>query len=281
MDANLLEIPNTIKYFQQIEFPYKYGLMEKFFGDQLSKKGICWVKSPLGLPWKLDMSMVTHRWIVYGSYDSSFLKWAKKNVTNDGVIVDSGANIGQMTLYFGEWCKQGKVLAFEPSKEAANWLIECISKNSSSNIELIQKGLGKQASAAVLIDKGKERNENIHAFWSYISDQEGVQGETITLTSLDEELNKRNIKEVDLWKLDVEGFELPALEGAKTFLESHNIKAIYAELTTKEDNHIKIIDYLTKYGYECHYFDWVGKLYKPKEMRTFHTNGLFLPKTSH
>ena len=277
MELPSLKIPSTFKYFQQLEFPYKYGLYDYLFRSYLSKKGICWFKTPEGLMWKLDMNMAPHRWIVYGSYDFQFLRWAKKNIPADGVVVDSGANIGQMTLYFGGWQKNGKILAFEPSLEASRWISDCIEKNTCDNIELIKKGLGAESSDAILVDKGKQFNRDIHSFWSYISNDGKLPGENIVITRLDAELAERDIKEVDLWKLDVEGFELQALEGAKDLIKAHKIKAIYAELAIKEDNHIKIRDFLSKYGYSCYYFDRAGKLIKSKKIPDHQTNGLFLP----
>jgi FkbM family methyltransferase len=277
MNLNTLKIPNSLKLFRRLEFPKKYGLFDKIYGNILSKNEICWVKTAPGLTWKLDMRMVTHRWIVYGSYDYKFLKWAKKTIQKNCIIVDSGANIGQMTLYFSKWCNEGKILAFEPSSEAANWLSDCIRKNNSLNIEVIQKGLGETESTGILVEAGKEENANLHAFWSFIAKKDGLTGENISITRLDNELKNRNIETVDLWKLDVEGFELSALEGAKELLMAHKIKAIYAELAVKRNNHRQVIEYLSKHGYQCHYFTFTGKPIKSNKIYNYQTDALFLP----
>jgi hypothetical protein len=54
------------------------------------------------------------------------------------------------------------------------------------------------------------------------------------------------LTEVDLWKLDVEGHELAALEGGDSLLEHHRIKALYVEI--ERENGYKIREYLNNFG---------------------------------
>lgn len=277
MEFNLIVVPKLVTFLHKIQFPKKYGIMDAIFGKALSKQGIGWYQMNSGKVWKLDMKMVTHRWILYGSYDYQFIKWSIKNVPVNGVIVDSGANIGQMTLYFQEIVHDGQVLAFEPSSEAADWLNDCILANKSVNVELIRKGLGETNSVAVLVDKAKEKNKDLHAYWSSISDQPGSNGEQISITALMDEVKKRKINQIDLWKLDVEGYELPALKGAEELFVNKKIKAVYAELAIKHKNNIKMIEFFSRYGYQCHYIDRKGNLYKPDKIATHQTNAIFLP----
>jgi Fe-S oxidoreductase len=92
---------------------------------------------------------------------------------------------------------------------------------------------------------------------------------------LADELAARSIEQVDLWKLDVEGYEIPALQGAQELLKERRIRAIYAELTGENGQQIR--DYLATFDYHCHLFNHNGKLYTPSELPA-HTNGLFLPE---
>lgn len=90
-------------------------------------------------------------------------------------------------------------------------------------------------------------------------------------------LRARDVQRVDLWKLDVEGFEVPALEGAGTYLTKRRIGALYVELSG--DNGRRIREYLGTKGYGCHLFDRGGKLRPASDELPDHTNGLFLPQT--
>ena len=103
-----------------MEFPRKLGICERLFARSLSRYGVCWVRTAAGVPWKLDLTLSTHRWIVYGKYEGRpFLDWARQYLPRDGIIVDSGANIGQMLLYLAQCVPAGKVPAFEPGAGAA------------------------------------------------------------------------------------------------------------------------------------------------------------------
>ena len=267
---DLISLPITLNWVQTLDFPHKLGICERIFGKELASKGICWTQTGAGIPWKLDLSNPTHRWIVYGKYEgASFLNWAKKFLPANGIIVDSGANIGQMLIYLAQWLHKGKVLAFEPGTEASNWLEECLSVQCNLPVEVIRAGLGASPAQLHLNHIGAKFG---HGAWSQISETEG---EAVRIVRLADELASRSITEVNLWKLDVEGYEISALQGAEELLRKQRIKAIYAELA--DENGQRIQDYLAEFGYYCHFLNRQGKPYKVSQLPD-HTNGLFLPQ---
>lgn len=262
-------LPFLLRLLQRIDFPHKLGLCERLFGDDLTAMGICWVETAAGIPWKLDLRNATHRWIAYGKYEGApFLNWAKDFLPHNGIIVDSGANIGQMLLYLAQWVPRGKVLAIEPGKHQADWLHECLEANPQLPVELIRVGLGPVKQSAFLEEAGAADR---HGSWNRISN---IGGEPIQLVPLSYVLHERSIENVDLWKLDVEGFEIPALEGAGELLAAHKIRALYIEL--RGENGRTIRKYLEPFGYSCHLFNRRSKLYRPAELPD-DTNGLFFP----
>ena len=99
-------------------------------------------------------------------------------------------------------------------------------------------------------------------------------GEPVFIRRLEDELTMRSICCVDLWKLDVEGYEIEALKGAGSYLKDGRIRAVYVEL--HGDNGIRIRDYLTRLGYAGFLISRCGKLLKLGRIPE-HTNGLFLP----
>lgn len=269
MGIQKISLPLPLKLIQPLDFQHKLGICERFFGQAIAANGICWVDTGAGIPWKLDLTNCTHRWIVYGKYEgAAFLNWARNFLPTDGVIVDSGANIGQMLMYLAQWIPQGKILAFEPGTEAGNWLEECLTINTTLPVEIIRAGLGASTAQLRLNHVGDSLG---HGAWSKISETEG---EVIQIVRLEDELAARSITKVDLWKLDVEGYEVPALQGAETFLKEQRIKAIYAEMF--EENGQRIIDYLAQFGYSGYLFDSQSKIYSPSKWPNS-TNGLFLP----
>jgi FkbM family methyltransferase len=270
-------LPLPLTWLQAVDFPHKLGICERLFGKALTRHGICWVDTAAGITWKLDLAVVPHRWIVYGKYEGApFLNWARKFLPPNGVVVDSGANIGQMLLYLAQWIPQGKVLAFEPGVKQADWLEECLTVHPTLPVELIRRGLGASATRLRLASCG---SDFIHGFWARVS---ATEGEPIEIVRLEDELSSRSIEKVDLWKLDVEGHEIPAMQGAETLIKEQRIRAIYAELTVRDGHGQAVRDYLDKLGYQCYLFDKSGKLYDPRQKTNFQfpwwTNGLFLPK---
>ncbi|BAY18533.1 methyltransferase FkbM [Anabaenopsis circularis NIES-21] len=262
-------LPLPLTWIQPFDFQHKLGICERIFGKTISSYGVCWVNTGAGITWKLDLTNPTHRWIVYGKYEGeSFINWATKFLPKDGIIVDSGANIGQMLMYLSQWIPNGKVLAFEPGNEAANWLAECLAAHKNLPVELLRYGLGAYPAKLRLQNIGDHLG---HGAWNQISETEG---EEIEIVRLADELAARNIPNVHLWKLDVEGYEIPALQGAETLLHQQRIKAIYAELAG--DNGQRVRDYLANFGYYCYFLNQQGKPYLAKQLPE-HTNGLFLP----
>lgn len=264
-----ISLPFPLTWLQPYDFPYKLGICDRLFGRAIASHNTCWVQTAAGIPWKLDLANPVHRWIVYGKYEgSAFLNWASKYLPPDGIVVDSGANIGQILVYLAQWIPQGKLLAFEPGKEQGDWLEECLTANPALPVELIRCGLGASSSQLRLRSIGPDY---IHGYWCQVSETEG---EPIQIVRLADELATRSIEKVDLWKLDVEGYEIPALQGAEDLIKKQQIRAIYAELMTENGQRVR--DYLDKFGYQCYLFKPNGKLYIPAELPVY-TNGLFLP----
>lgn len=263
-------LPLLLRLLQQIEFPRKLGICERLFAGRLSAQGVQWVGTGAGIVWKLDLRNATHRWIVYGKYEGApFLDWAKKFLPPDGVVVDSGANIGQMLLYLSQWVPNGRLIAVEPGKHQADWLAECLGVHPKLPVELLRVGLGAERAQLFLEEPGASDR---HGSWNRVSSS---RGEAIEVVRLDELLRARDIRRVDLWKLDVEGYEIPALRGADDALREHRIAALYVELDG--DNGRAIVRHLAERRYTLHVIDSRGGVSRSAKMEREHTNGLFLP----
>ncbi len=61
MDITTIPLPKLLTWIQFWDFPRKFGICELIFGNYISSRGICWVKTGSGIPWKLDLANVTHR----------------------------------------------------------------------------------------------------------------------------------------------------------------------------------------------------------------------------
>lgn len=227
----LTRLPLGLHGLRRTPIGNRLGVMNRLFGARLASKGVSWVETAPGVPWKVDLSNPCHRWMVYGDYaDPGFLAWARDHVPRDGVIVDSGTNIGQFLPYFGKIAQEGRILAFEPSPYCARWVRECLRVNSELGVELVNAALGETEDIAFL-----QREDEAHGLWGEVVN-DGDSGTEIEVSILSKELEKREVRNVDLWKLDVEGYELQALRGAEKHLENGLVRGLYVELTAENRN---------------------------------------------
>lgn len=139
------------------------------------------------------------------------LQWIKNHCIKPGhVVVDCGANHGFSTVLFAKWVgPQGKVYAFEPSGHNMAILKENLRLNGITNVICHQVAVGA-ASGTVAI--------SAHPNASVVLIPGGDDSlEKVSLVKLDDVLEAET---PNFLKLDVEGFELEALKGARRVLTS-------------------------------------------------------------
>jgi FkbM family methyltransferase len=237
-----LPLPGLLRCLQPREFPRKLGICDRLFGRALAGAGICWVRTAPGPVWKLDLGNQTHRWIVYGSYEGpAFWHWLRRDGAGTRTIVDSGANIGQTVLYFASLLPAARIFAYEPGSAARAWLTEGVAANGFTQVTIEPVGLGATASRARLATDG---DSDRHGAWNKVS---SIAGEPIVIATLEAELDRHGLETLDLWKLDMEGYEQEALRGASRLIESRRIRAIYVEAAGEAGR--ATIDFLVARGY--------------------------------
>ena len=223
--------------------PRKLGLLDKIYGSRLESQGIQWVRCSTGTLWKLDLSDVCHRWMIYGIYEGGEgIEFAKKCLNSGGVFIDSGSNIGQWLMYLAE-ADNIRTLSFEPVTSQRLWLNECLNQQESWNVEVAAVGLGdKQCEISIQCHGARS---TIHTSWYQ---NEKLDRETIALRRLDQVLTEKDVESVRFWKLDVEGAELSALHGAANYLNAGKIDYIHVECHPK--NYLEVKSLLENNGYE-------------------------------
>ena len=257
------------RWLTRASFPKKIGFLERLYGHQLSEAGIGWKELVGGLMWKLDLQNPTHRWLVYGEYELvGFHKWLASQLPDTPTIIDSGANLGQFLALLIPLLDRPRIHAFEPNDVARAWLLECIGRNQLSNITVSAKGLGEFRGNATAKDYGPEHS---HGSWTQTCrDTEG----SIQLTSLDEYATEHQIPHIDFWKLDVEGFEVECLKGARDLLTHKRIARLKVEFGS--DTISEGSELLRSAGYRC--FDFVHGRLRPSRQLAPYEDVVFLAK---
>jgi FkbM family methyltransferase len=225
MTTDLVPLSPLLRVLRRGEFRGKLRLLDRLFGRALARHGTAWVETHPGIPWELDLANPTHRWIVYGYYEGpAFWHWLLRNRTHIRTVVDSGANIGQTTLYFVRLLDDAHVYAYEPGTAARAWLTRGIERNHLTNVTLSPAGLAASPGQAFLKSVGDEKH---HGSWNRL---DASEGEAIPIVTLDGEMARLGLERIDLWKLDMEGGEPAALAGAAQALAAGRISAIHAEI---------------------------------------------------
>ena len=231
----------ALRLFQSLRFPRKLGFGELIWSRSLASHGVTWVAFS-GLKWKLNLANDTHRWLVYGEYEELGVRTLLEGVLRpDDVIIDSGANIGQMILMYMRVERSLRIYAFEPTPQARDWLAECLRANELSTVAVNGIALGQSAETESLILHDFHFKEGAK---DYVT--AGGSGTPIEVTTLDSFTREQGIGRIRFWKLDVEGGELNALRGARVLLQRGRIDYLYIETAAAGD---EIFDELAKSDY--------------------------------
>jgi len=154
-----------------------------------------------------------------------------KSIQQDSTVFDVGANFGYYANIAGSIAINGKVYAFEPDKNNFEDLKFNASLNSLINIKVENLGVGSTSGYVYF------KSDTVHRGRSKIVENEGDY--KINIVTLDDYCQKKNILNIDILKVDVEGFETNVLEGAKNVIKkSPNIKLFieFNPSTLKERN---------------------------------------------
>ncbi|MFT4748526.1 MAG: FkbM family methyltransferase [Pseudohongiellaceae bacterium] len=160
----------------------------------------------------------------YGAFEKPllfFLRDALASLANASAhkspscFCDIGANIGQHSLYMSQFA--AAVHAFEPFDEVSKKLEHQVSLNAIENISLHKVGLS-DISEKLTFYAPTGSNQGIGSFdANTVSKGNEALGE-LSLKNGDELFTELAIEQVDLIKIDVEGFEKRTLKGLRQTL---------------------------------------------------------------
>lgn len=173
-----------------------------------------------------------------------FLEWCKSQDKKFKTVLDIGAWCGTWTISLAPISK--KVIAFEPDKTH----FKCLEKNTFnlSNVELYQYGVGDKDQTVTLSTDDFTQSKHI------IEEEGKVNVKT---------LDSFNFENIDLLKIDVEGYEMKVLQGASTSLQ--NIKYIMIELNnnTKKygSSNIEVEKFLKEKNFHVLIDHWPDKVF--------------------
>jgi FkbM family methyltransferase len=178
-----------------------------------------------GIVFNVDTNTYLGRLLFWrGAHEWGPIMAIKKVIKINYTCIDVGANQGEYTLWMAKLSgNKGKVISFEPLSKMFLQLNNNIQLNNelSKRISTVKAGLSDTVSQIPIYSVNPDGkfadNEGMPSIFPTESKNTFI--EIISLSTLDIELGKLNIQQVDFIKIDVEGAELFVLKGAINTLE--------------------------------------------------------------
>lgn len=171
----------------------------------------------------------------YGAFEKPLLYFLRDAHAalgrRDTVFVDVGANIGQHSLFMSRLA--GQVHSFEPFAKVRARLQSQIDNNHLNNICVHPLGLSNE-NARLPFFAPTGSNEGIGSFDASTTSKGNVSIGELELVRGDDYFPQAGIENIDILKMDVEGFEKFALQGLRQTL-SRTRPLLVCEITYGKD----------------------------------------------
>lgn len=132
-------------------------------------------------------------------------------------VIDLGAFNGNSSIVLSRHAgPRGRVFAFEPNPQTREMLARNLSAVKADNVEVIPAGVSDTPGELGFVQEGAA---------SRFAAEGDIRVPVVTIDGLVED---RGIERVDFLKLDIEGYEMPALRGAARTISEHRPKIAVA-----------------------------------------------------
>lgn len=183
----------------------------------------------------------------------------------DAIIVDGGANIGFFTIPVANKIQgsSARIISFEPQRQLFRALGGSLALNGYDHVYLHNCGLGNEPGIAQLpkIDYSVAQDfGTVSSTEETTVDEDGwMNDRVVDITSID----AMDLPGLDFFKLDVEGYEIPALTGAINTIQKYRpwiwVEYFITGAETIKESLIELDDY------EFFIVDYQNMLCAPKE----------------
>lgn len=149
------------------------------------------------------------------------------------VIFDVGANVGEWSQGFLSACPMARLYLFEPSEGPQ----KAIRSRNLRDTVLIPCAVGKQPGKARLhLSSEVDGTASLYVRGDSCFRHKQYRSVEVDVITLDEVIQQQNLDFVDFIKMDIEGHELQALEGAHAAFQARRIGALSFEFGSANIN---------------------------------------------
>jgi FkbM family methyltransferase len=185
-----------------------------------------------GFRMECDVSEILQRqFYFFGTYflEDALLACWERAARNAAVVFDIGANAGIYSLAAAAAQPHATIHAFEPTPEIAERLRKTVAANGLHRVHVHEVAVSAQSGSANLVRFRGELGTN--GGMNYITTTPAdPELASIRTVSLDDFCAEHAVDRIDLLKMDIQGHEPRALEGAAGLLSSGSIGTIFTEL---------------------------------------------------
>lgn len=209
---------------------------------------------------------------LFGAYEPSETAFVDRNVKPGMTFVDIGANIGWFSTRAGRLVgPEGKIISFEPRTHTYRALCRSMNDNGfGSRFESCNAALG--ATPGDIMIGWSHNSDNPGGTWTlpegWLRDQfrnAGAELQATPVLTLDDVIGDRK---VDFVKIDIEGAEPLAFDGASNVLKNSR-PLIMSELNPRALQAVSnrtpkgFVDYMKDHGYQCAHLTLEGAIGSP------------------
>ena len=175
-----------------------------------------------------------------------------KQINEDGILLDIGANIGAMTYYMAKFFPNSTVYSFEPVPLNLITLRKIVNRYKLQNVEVCNYALGNEDGEAEIVMPELEHvkmqglSHVVHESITEMNVGDTFKTKIKKLDHLD--FLQNTDKKIVAIKLDVENFEYFVLKGGENLLKKHK-PIVYSELWDNE-NRVQCFTLMNSLGYQ-------------------------------
>jgi FkbM family methyltransferase len=182
-----------------------------------------WSAGGRGIPWPINGVTYRidphHRHRLGQNYDPEVAAFLHKHVKPGALCFDVGANVGVYVMQFAHWsAPTGRVVAFEPNPSACRILEKHVRMNNlQERVRIASVAVGEISAEQVLYAAEAEGMSRLGA------PNEALDGKvteiSVPVVTLDEYCSVEKLHP-DWLFIDIEGFEIAALSGARELIKN-------------------------------------------------------------
>jgi FkbM family methyltransferase len=218
----------------------------------------------------------------FGQYERAEFDMLRRLVPLGAAVADIGANIGWYAAHMAAHDATARIFAFEPVPDTFDWLRMTISLNKLHNVVIEQLAVSDRPGSMVIhVDPTIAGAASAHPTVY----QETSMPVAVQTIRLDDYAATQRLR-FDAIKLDVEGGELAALQGATRILTEHR-PVVFAEMLRRHARAFgyhpnDIIALMKSLDYACfHVAGDALAVFHAMDETTIETNFFFLHRIAH